>query len=184
MPHGLPLPVRRRGGSPRLIQASAPNPACLVLAAGLQGLFSMLLMRVPLMQNTEEPAGPPPVPDKTVAFDPPTAGWEPYRDQDFICFVGPAVDAPIRRQLPLCLHGRAETPQPPRRRAGRYVDDLRRPFNGNDLLVREQPKTAGDHPTRRAFHRVRSDRRVCGSQVQGRPPDALADLYERRTLGW
>jgi acyl-coenzyme A thioesterase PaaI-like protein len=76
-------------GFPRLIQASAPNPACLVLAAGLQGLFSMLLMRVPLMHNTEQPAGPPSVPDKTVAFDPATAGWEPYRDEGFIGLVGP-----------------------------------------------------------------------------------------------
>jgi acyl-coenzyme A thioesterase PaaI-like protein len=49
----------------------------------------MLLMRVPLMHNTEQPAGPPSVPDTTVAFDPATAGWEPYRDEGFIGLVGP-----------------------------------------------------------------------------------------------
>jgi acyl-coenzyme A thioesterase PaaI-like protein len=49
----------------------------------------MLLMRVPLMSNTEQPAGSPVVADKTVPFDPAAAGWEPYRDQGFIGLVGP-----------------------------------------------------------------------------------------------
>jgi acyl-coenzyme A thioesterase PaaI-like protein len=44
-------------------------------------------MRVPLMPNTEPPAGPPATVGKT--FDPAVAGWEPYRDEGFIGLVGP-----------------------------------------------------------------------------------------------
>jgi hypothetical protein len=41
------------------------------------------------MPNTDQPAGPPAVADKTVTFDPGAAGWEPYRDEGFIGLVGP-----------------------------------------------------------------------------------------------
>jgi acyl-coenzyme A thioesterase PaaI-like protein len=41
------------------------------------------------MPNTDQPAGPPAVADKTVTFDPAAAGWEPYLDEGFIGLVGP-----------------------------------------------------------------------------------------------
>ena len=41
------------------------------------------------MPNTEQPADPPVIADKTASFDPAAAGWEPYRDEGFIGLVGP-----------------------------------------------------------------------------------------------
>jgi acyl-coenzyme A thioesterase PaaI-like protein len=41
------------------------------------------------MPNTEQLADPSPVSDRTGAFDPAAAGWEPYRDEGFIGLVGP-----------------------------------------------------------------------------------------------
>ena len=41
------------------------------------------------MPKAEQPASLPPVADRTVAFDPADAGWEPYRDEGFIGLVGP-----------------------------------------------------------------------------------------------
>jgi len=42
-----------------------------------------------LMPHTQQPASPLPLADKTAAFDPAAAGWEPYRDEGFIGLVGP-----------------------------------------------------------------------------------------------
>ena len=41
------------------------------------------------MPHTHQPASPLPLADKTAAFDPAAAGWEPYRDEGFIGLVGP-----------------------------------------------------------------------------------------------
>src|ERR1700732_4715329 len=41
------------------------------------------------MPKMERPAPLPLVADRTVAFDPAAAGWEPYRDEGFIGLVGP-----------------------------------------------------------------------------------------------
>jgi uncharacterized protein (TIGR00369 family) len=41
------------------------------------------------MSNSEPPAAPPVVADKSMTVDPAAAGWEPYRDEGFIGLVGP-----------------------------------------------------------------------------------------------
>ena len=41
------------------------------------------------MPKTDQPASLPLVADRTLAFDPAAAGWEPYRDEGFIGLVGP-----------------------------------------------------------------------------------------------
>jgi acyl-coenzyme A thioesterase PaaI-like protein len=41
------------------------------------------------MPHTQQPASPLPLAEKTAAFDPAAAGWEPYRDEGFIGLVGP-----------------------------------------------------------------------------------------------
>jgi acyl-coenzyme A thioesterase PaaI-like protein len=41
------------------------------------------------MPHSQQPVSPLPLADKTAAFDPAAAGWEPYHDQGFIGLVGP-----------------------------------------------------------------------------------------------
>jgi acyl-coenzyme A thioesterase PaaI-like protein len=41
------------------------------------------------MPHSQQPASPLPLAEKTAAFDPAAAGWEPYRDEGFIGLVGP-----------------------------------------------------------------------------------------------
>ena len=77
----------------------------------------------------------------------------------------PVLSSPIRRHPSVCLHGRAETPQPPRRRAGRHADDLCRPLMGMNAGAR----TGSDRRppfSSTCIHRRRSDRGVRRGQVQ------------------